>query len=298
MNMNEQALAQKAAQWALNKVGCIYSQERRTQENIFDCSSLVARAYSAQGKYWKYGGSVPRSNQEVYDDDFELLWPADYASIGKQLGGMAAISTGKRAGDLQFLCTDSETSRANRITHVAMVASASQIVHARGNAYGVCTNAISLYSGKVCAILRYNPSCTLRIGMKGFRTLKLQQALNARGASLATDGDYGSATSSAVKAYQAAQGIPATGQADLATLHLLNLLNDSNTSEEFNGENAKRIRVTGETVNIRSGPGTEYPSVCTVRKGDEFESVNIGKWIPIWHNGEVCWISGKYSREN
>ena len=133
--MNEQALAQKAAQWALNKVGCIYSQERRTQENVFDCSSLVARAYSAQGKCWKYGGSVPRSNQEVYDDDFELLWPADYASIGKQLGGMAAISTGKRAGDLQFLCTDSKTSRANRITHVAMVASASQIVHARGKAY-------------------------------------------------------------------------------------------------------------------------------------------------------------------
>ena len=29
-------------------------------------------AYSAQGKRWKYGGSVPTSNQEIYDDDFEL----------------------------------------------------------------------------------------------------------------------------------------------------------------------------------------------------------------------------------
>ena len=130
MNMNEQALAQKAAQWALGKVGCTYSQEKRTQENIFDCSSLVARAYSAQGKRWKYGGSVPLSNQEVYDDDFELLWPADYASIGKQFGSTTAISAGKRAGDLQFLCTDSKTSRVNRITHVAMVTSESQIVHA------------------------------------------------------------------------------------------------------------------------------------------------------------------------
>ena len=41
-------LAQSAVDWALTKVGCAYSQARRTQENIFDYSSLVARAYSAQ----------------------------------------------------------------------------------------------------------------------------------------------------------------------------------------------------------------------------------------------------------
>ena len=41
-------LAPSAVDWALSKVGCAYSQARRTQENIFDCSSLVARAYSAQ----------------------------------------------------------------------------------------------------------------------------------------------------------------------------------------------------------------------------------------------------------
>ena len=46
--MPYKALAQSAVDWALTKVGCAYSQARRTQENIFDCSSLVARAYSAQ----------------------------------------------------------------------------------------------------------------------------------------------------------------------------------------------------------------------------------------------------------
>lgn len=71
MNMNSKDIAAKAAAWALDKVGCQYSQPKRTEEGIFDCSSLVARAYSAQGKQWKYGGSVPRSNQEVYDDDFD-----------------------------------------------------------------------------------------------------------------------------------------------------------------------------------------------------------------------------------
>ena len=47
-SMSYTTLAQSTADWALSKVGCAYSQARRTQEDIFDCSSLVARAYSAQ----------------------------------------------------------------------------------------------------------------------------------------------------------------------------------------------------------------------------------------------------------
>ena len=46
--MSYTTLAQSAADWALSKVGCAYSQAKRTQEDIFDCSSLVARACSAQ----------------------------------------------------------------------------------------------------------------------------------------------------------------------------------------------------------------------------------------------------------
>lgn len=76
-------ISQNAAAWALGKVGCAYSQAKRIQEKVFDCSSLVARAYSAQGKKWKHSGSVPISMYEVYDDEFELLWPETYADIGK-----------------------------------------------------------------------------------------------------------------------------------------------------------------------------------------------------------------------
>ena len=42
--MSYTTLAQSAVDWALSKAGCAYSQAQRTQENIFDCSSLVARA--------------------------------------------------------------------------------------------------------------------------------------------------------------------------------------------------------------------------------------------------------------
>lgn len=283
-------IAADAAAWALSKVSCPYSQEKRNQDGIFDCSSLVARAYAAQGKRWRYGGSVPRSNQEVYDDDFELLWPKEYSEIGKKFGGADVLERANQPGDLQFLCTDSGTSRSNRITHVAMVADAKNIVHARGKAYGVCTNRLAHYAGKVCAIARFNPEGALRVGMKGWRTLALQQKLNALGASLETDGEYGSTTSGAVKAFQHARNLPTTGEADRVTLEVLDLIAaDSGSGTE------NVVRITGDTVNVRRGPGTEYESIAIARKGDTLPAVAADGWQPVLFGGEIRWISMKYA---
>ena len=283
-------IAAEAAAWAMAKVGCPYSQEKRDQVGVFDCSSLVARAYSAQGKRWRYGGSIPRSNQEVYDDDFELLWPERYSEIGKQFGGTGVIDLAKQSGDLQFLCTDSSTSRSNHITHVAMVADAKNIVHARGKAYGVCMNRIHHYAGKVCAVARYNPNCTLRLGMKGWRTLALQQKLNNLGANLELDGEYSEATASAVKVFQNTKSLSATGEADSATLKALDLVEN-----DFVCESESIVRIIGETVNVRCGPGTEYESVAIVRKDDTFPGIATDGWFPILFNGEIRWISEKYA---
>lgn len=118
--MKGKDIARCAADWALSKVGYSYSQAKRTDDDYFDCSSLVARAYSAQGKRWKYGGDIPTSMYEVYDDCFELLWPEDYDEIGRYMGGSTILNLARQAGDLQFLCTDTDTSRSNRITHVAI----------------------------------------------------------------------------------------------------------------------------------------------------------------------------------
>ena len=287
--MNNRIAADTAA-WALSKVGCPYSQEKRNQDGVFDCSSLVARAYAAQGKRWRYGGSVPRSNQEVYDDDFELLWPKEYSEIGKKFGGADVLERANQPGDLQFLCTDSGTSRSNRITHVAMVADAKHIVHARGKAYGVCTNRLAHYAGKVCAIARFNPEGALRVGMKGWRTLALQQKLNALGASLETDGEYGSTTAGAVKAFQHARNLPTTGEADRVTLEVLDLIAaDSGSGTE------NVVRITGDTVNVRRGPGTDYESIAIARKGDTLPAVAADGWQPVLFGGEIRWISMKYA---
>ena len=194
--------AKAAAKWALSKVGCRYSQAERTKKDAFDCSSLVARAYSAQGVSWDLVGSeVPNSTQEVYSDQFLLLWPEDYDDIGKKLGGKDVLEQATQAGDLQFLCTDSDTTRSNRITHVAMVSGKDEIVHARSTKYGVCTNDLDLYAGKVCAVARFDPSAPLRRGMRGLRVKALQELLTEQGAKLEADGIFGEKTEEAADRY-------------------------------------------------------------------------------------------------
>lgn len=200
--LDAEKTAKAAAKWALSKVGCRYSQAERTKKDVFDCSSLVARAYSAQGVSWDLVGSeVPNSTQEVYSDQFLLLWPEDYDDIGKKLGGKDVLKKAAQPGDLQFLCTDADTTRSNRITHVAMVAGKDEIVHARSTKYGVRTDPLTLYAGKVCAVVRFDPSAPLRRGMRGLRVKALQELLNEQGAKLETDGIFGPATEKAADRY-------------------------------------------------------------------------------------------------
>jgi hypothetical protein len=291
--MNYAEIAKAARDWAVSKVGCRYSQAKRTQEGIFDCSSLVARAYSAQGKAWKYGGRVPISCNEVYDDDFELLWPENYAAIGKKFGGSSVIAKATQLGDLQFLFTEKNSGRANRITHVTMVASASKIVHARGTAYGVRTDAITHYAGKVCAVVRYNPGCDLVLGHRGYRTAAMQKALNENGADLNGDGEFGAKTLAALKAFQQKVGLPVTGKGDAATLAALGLT--AAVEAPANPTPTASIRVTGDSVNLRTGPGTAYDAVKVASKGAVLTPAVIDGWRPVLVGGEVLWISKEYT---
>ena len=293
--MNYTDSAKAARDWAVTKVGCRYSQARRTQEGIFDCSSLIARAYSAMGKAWKYGGKIPTSNNEVYDDDFELLWPESYAVIGKKFGGSSVIAKATQPGDLQFLCTEKNSGRANKITHVTMVASASKIVHARGTAYGVRMDSLTQYAGKVCALVRYNPSCALVLGHKGYRTAAMQKALNEHGADLNGDGEFGAKTLAALKAFQQTTGLPVTGRGDAATLAALGLTTTVETPADPTP--SAGVRVTGDSVNLRTGPGTTYDAVKVASRGTVLTPAITGSWRPVLVGGDVLWISTEYSEE-
>lgn len=58
--------------------------------------------------------------------------------------------------------------------------------------------------------------------------------------------------------------------------------------------NSAMLTVTGATVNLRSGPGTQYGIVGVARKGDKLVRVNADGWLPVLVDGVVRWISEKY----
>lgn len=174
-----------------------------------------------------------------------------------------------------------------------MVVNSEQIVHARGVKYGVCTNDQTFYAGKVCAICRYNPYCALRVGMKGYRTLALQITLNQLGANLDVDGEYGNATSESVKAFQTASGLIATGEADQTTLEVLGLLDDDSDILFQN-----TVQIIGMTVNIRTGPSTDYPSIKIAKYGETYEAIDTSSWQAILLDGSIRWINKNYLNLN
>lgn len=52
---------------------------------------------------------------------------------------------------------------------------------------------------------------------------------------------------------------------------------------------------TGASVNVRSGPGTGFPSVGIVRRSERLELVKTDGWVPIVVSNSVCWVSEKYA---
>lgn len=70
------------------------------------------------------------------------------------------------------------------------------------------------------------------------------------------------------------------------------------TAETKGGEGVKYVKVTGGSVNIRSGDSTKYGKIATLKKGAKYEyvatSVTTG-WHAIRYDGKIAWISNKYS---
>lgn len=56
------------------------------------------------------------------------------------------------------------------------------------------------------------------------------------------------------------------------------------------------LEVTGGTVNIRTGPGTQYTAIEIVKKGERLFIPDADGWTPIKFGGHVYWISDKYTR--
>lgn len=108
------------------------------------------------------------------------------------------------------------------------------------------------------------------------------------------DGDFGAETEGAVKAFQAAAGLPVTGVYDESTRAAL-----TGTQPVQHHD----VVVTGSSVNVRSGPGTSGTRVlAVVHKGDrlpwqgEDRIVDGTAWHLVEFESVNAWISGKFSK--
>lgn len=117
------------------------------------------------------------------------------------------------------------------------------------------------------------------------------------------DGDFGSETERAVKAYQAAKGLPETGVYDAITREALTTEDKGGcTSDACPIETTPRmVKITGETVNVRSAPGKSGKILGVVRKWERLpyqgEKRMVGEtpWYLVEYRNKNAWVSGKYS---
>lgn len=229
--MNDKTLIIKNAVAHANKLlGSDYSQQKRMRlykGGSFDCSSYQYSNFSFAGFPLLDGGrEVTTSCYEVYANGFDLIYPKKASEIGKALPCKSSLisAVGVEPGDLVFFNFNSGTSRANKITHIAMVYDKSHYIHTANNREKACKVPITWGRTRICAIIRLKDSVKIasRPTLKQGSTNKiyvrmLQICLNYHGAKLNCDGIFGSGTAEALRAFQKAAGLNVTAVCDAKT---------------------------------------------------------------------------------
>ena len=146
----------------------------------------------------------------------------------------------------------------------------------------------------------------MKKGSTGGDVKTLQELLNQLGASLTVDGDFGSKTEAAVKAFQKKAGLKQDGKyGDQTHAALMAAVADNDVVQQTQPEpdpnqpigTKVKIVCTSGTVNIRVGNGTDYSRITAVADGTEFEHVATASngWHAVKVGSQVGWVSGKYS---
>lgn len=102
------------------------------------------------------------------------------------------------------------------------------------------------------------------------------------------DGDFGTETMNAVRAFQTAHKLPVTGAVDADTLEALGKY-----------KACGRVRIVGTTVNVRNGAGVVHPICAPVVKcGDEYPFTEKTEVTGVlWYHIPTGWVSGKFTKE-
>lgn len=136
----------------------------------------------------------------------------------------------------------------------------------------------------------------LKNGSVGPDVKQMQQALKELGWTFpkyGVDGEFGSETESNVKGFQRVASLPVTGVFDKATY------------EALMAALYTHVEITGASVNVRSGPGTNYAILGVVKKGNRLPyggQRSADGWYLVGYDppGELVgmngWISGKFGK--
>lgn len=134
----------------------------------------------------------------------------------------------------------------------------------------------------------------LKKGMKGDDVKALQKALIKLGYSCGkwgADGDFGSATETALKKFQKDHKCEVDGKYGPESHKALQKALNNKTS-------GKVVKVTGNTVNVRDKASTAGKIIFVARKGETYEySGNTASngWNGLIYKGSELYISGNYS---
>lgn len=143
---------------------------------------------------------------------------------------------------------------------------------------------------------------TLRHGATGIYVKTMQNLLVRAGFTLpkyGADGEFGTETETVLKRAQGALGVIINGVCDAPTWHALENAPPSadGGSPDYSAPDTQgggTLIVTGDDVNIRTGPGTSFESVGKVNKGDKLVPAKPEGWTAIEYGGAVRWISSQY----
>lgn len=140
---------------------------------------------------------------------------------------------------------------------------------------------------------------TLRKGDEGDDVRLMQQyllQLNYSVGEYGADGDFGKDTESAVKAFQSDYRLPEDGVYGKNThAALMTALDRAGQPEPPASDPLPEggLKVKAGSWNIRTGPGTQYPTAGTVHGGDVLTEAATDGWKAIEHNDRLLWISSK-----
>lgn len=154
----------------------------------------------------------------------------------------------------------------------------------------------------------------LKDGCSGSDVKALQELLNQLGASLEVDGQFGSKTGAAVKAFQKKAGLKQDGKyGDQTHAALMAAVAENDAGQQAMTETRPEleqeqpvagqttirvtIRSSGGKVNIRTGNGTSYSRITAVANGIvlEYVATALNGWQAVKIGSQVGWVSGEYS---